>query len=244
MFMGGVVGKMMQEFALVLSAAVVISVFLALTFTPMLCGRFLRQPEPARNGVLRALESGFAAVERGYARGLDVVLRHMPLTMVFFFLTLTLTVALYATAKTGFFPQQDAGFLQGTMVTAQGSTYANTDLKAHEVIKIITADPDIDEAHYTVANGDSSQTNFNIGLRSRHDGRTASATDIINRLRPQLTSVVGAQTILQATQDITIGARPARAQYQYTLSDGDPEAGRAQTAGPRARWRPCRSCLS
>ncbi len=222
MFMGGVVGRMMQEFALVLSAAVVISVFLALTLTPMLCGRFLRAPEPPRDPILRGLERGFARIEHGYARALDVVLGHKRLTMVVFFATLALTVGLYTTAKTGFFPQQDAGFLSGTLITAQGSSFANTEAKGAEILKVIASDPDVDEAHYTIGGGGDSSTGvINVGLRSRADGRRTSASDIINRLRPKLTGVVGAQAVLQATQDITIGARPARAQYQYTLSDGD-----------------------
>ena len=221
MFMGGVVGRMMQEFALVLSAAVVVSVFLALTLTPMLCGRFLQPPQPSQSRFMRALETGFARIETGYVRALDVVLRHKIATLAVFFLTMALTVWLYATAKTGFFPLQDAGFLGGNMVTAQGSSYANTDAKTREVLKIIADDPDVEEAHYTVNAMDTSQAILNVALKPRAEGRKASASDIINRLRPKLANVVGAQAILQASQDINIGARPARAQYQYTLSDGD-----------------------
>jgi HAE1 family hydrophobic/amphiphilic exporter-1 len=219
MFMGGVVGIMMREFALTLSAAVAVSVLLSLTLTPMLCARFLKAPKPPTSPFMKALEVGFQRLERSYARGLEVVLRHQLTTLVVFGFTLILTGILYATSQTGFFPQQDTGFIQGTVVTPQGSPYAYTDKKSVEATKIIAADPDVEEAHYNA--GGSAQASLNIGLRSRADGRTATATDIINRLRPKLAQIVGTQVILQAMQDITIGGRSARAQYQYTLSDGD-----------------------
>jgi multidrug efflux pump subunit AcrB len=219
MFMGGIVGIIMREFALTLSAAVLVSVVLSLTLTPMLCARFLKAPKPLHSRCMKALEKGFRQLEIRYAHGLDVVLRHKLATIVVFGITLALTGMLYATARTGFFPQQDTGFIQGTLVAPQGSSFAYTERKAVEAMKIITADPDVYEAHFNA--GNSAQANLNAGLRSLEDGRTASANQIIDRLRPKLANIVGAQAILQAMQDITIGGRPARAQYQYTLFDGD-----------------------
>ena len=221
MFMGGVVGIIMREFALTLSAAVLVSVILSLTLTPMLCARYLTVPKPPTSRIIKALEAGFRKLELRYASGLELVLRHKPITIVLFGFTLALTGMLYATARTGFFPQQDAGFLQGTLVAPQGSSYAYTDKKAIEAMKIIAADPDVYEAHYNA--GSSAQASLNAGLRSLADGRTASANEIIDRLRPELAQIVGVQVIMQALQDITIGGRPARAQYQYTLFDGDLE---------------------
>jgi HAE1 family hydrophobic/amphiphilic exporter-1 len=221
MFMGGVIGIIMREFALTLSAAVLVSVILSLTLTPMLCSRFLKAPTPHKSGFMKRLEAGFHRLETSYARGLDVVLRHKLTTLVVFVFTIVLTGMLYVTAQTGFFPQQDTGFLQGSVVAPQGSPFAYTNQKAMEAMKIIASDPDIDEAHYNA--GGSAQAQINIALRLRENGREASATDIINRLRPKLAEIVGVQVILQAMQDITIGGRPARAQYQYTLSDGDLE---------------------
>ncbi|MDR2214930.1 MAG: efflux RND transporter permease subunit, partial [Nevskiaceae bacterium] len=136
-----------------------------------------------------------------------------------FIVSIGLTVGLYVTAQTGFFPQQDTGFLQGTLVAPQGSPFAYTNEKAAEAVRIIGADRDISEAHYNA--GGAAQATFNIALRPREEGRKASATDIINRLRPQLAEIVGVQVILQAMQDITVGGRSGRAQYQYTLSDTD-----------------------
>jgi HAE1 family hydrophobic/amphiphilic exporter-1 len=219
MFMGGVIGIIMREFALTLSAAVVVSVILSLTLTPMLCARFLKAPKPPTSRFMKGLEAGFHRLETSYARGLDVVLRHKFTTLMVFVFTLVLTGMLYVTSQTGFFPQQDTGFLQGTVVAPQGSPFVYTNQKAVEAMRIIGADPDIDEAHYNA--GGSAQATLNVALRSRDDGRNASATDIINRLRPKLAEIVGAQVILQAMQDITVGGRSGRAQYQYTLSDGD-----------------------
>jgi hydrophobe/amphiphile efflux-1 (HAE1) family protein len=220
MFMGGIVGIIMREFALTLSAAVLVSVVLSLTLTPMLCAQYLKPPQPPTSRALKWLEDGFLSLEARYARGLDKVLRHKLATLTIFISTLALTVVLYATAHTGFFPQQDTGFLQGTVVAPQGATYAYTDAKAVEAMKIIATDPDVFETHYYIG-GNSSQASLNIGLRLLEAGRTANAGQIIDRLRTRLASIVGVQIILQAMQDITIGGRPSRAQFQYTLSDGD-----------------------
>jgi hydrophobe/amphiphile efflux-1 (HAE1) family protein len=219
MFMGGVVGIIMREFALTLSAAVLVSVILSLTLTPMLCARYLTAPKPPTSSIIKGLEAGFRKLELRYASGLEIVLRHKPTTIVLFGFTLVLAGMLYATARSGFFPQQDTGFLQGTLVAPQGSSYAYTDKKAIEAAKIIAADPDVYEIHYNA--GSAAQASLNVGLRSLENGRTASANEIIDRLRPELAKIAGAQVIMQAMQDITIGGRPSRAQYQYTLFDGD-----------------------
>ena len=220
MFMSGIVGRLMREFALTLSAAVVLSVTLSLTFTPMLCGKFLKAPEPPKNPLMKGLETGFHNLERGYARGLDAVMRHKPLTLFTFICTAILSVALYMTSPTGFFPQQDTGFLGGGMQTAQDSSYAYTDAKSQEMVKIIAQDPDVEEAHYNIGNNPTN-SNLNVTLRTREDGRRATADQILQRLRPKLARVVGANAGLQANQDINVGGRFTRAQYQYTLSDAD-----------------------
>ena len=122
MFMGGVVGRLMREFALTLSAAVVVSIVLSLSLTPMLAAQFLRPPEPASNGFIRALEQGFHRIETSYAWALDIVLRHMRITLAVFLVTAAAAVVLYATVPTGFFPQQDTGFLTGVFVTSQDAS--------------------------------------------------------------------------------------------------------------------------
>jgi HAE1 family hydrophobic/amphiphilic exporter-1 len=221
MFLGGVVGRLMREFAFTLSAAVILSIFFSLTVTPMLASRFLKPPDPPRNPLTRALERGFTRLERGYARGLDVVLRHKLVTLAIFFATMALAVALYATTPTGFFPQQDTGFLGGVVVTSQDSSFAKLREKIAAVANVICADPDVATAGFFVGNGGSNQANMNIALRPRESGRRVSADQIIGRLRPKLAALVGVQTFLQANQDINVGGRAGRAQYQYTLSDPD-----------------------
>ncbi len=219
MFMGGVVGRLMREFALTLAAAVVLSVCLSLTFTPMLCAKFLKTPQPAKNPIMKGLETGFHNLEKSYARGLDVVMRHKLATIAVFIGTAVLAVVLYATAKTGFFPQQDTGFIQVTMITNQDSGYTRTDAKAREVAKIIAEDPDVEEAGYVIG-GNLSQSNLLLTLRPKDDGRKASSEQIIARLRPRVARVIGVQTIMSSQQDIVIG-RGGRAQYQYVLADAD-----------------------
>ncbi len=220
MFMSGIVGRLMREFALTLSASVLISVALSLTFTPMLCARFLKAPQPYASAILKGLERAFERLERSYAHGLGRVMRHKPLVMIAFLATTVLSAALYLTAQTGFFPQQDTGFLQASVLTAQDSSYESTDAKAQQVLKIIGADPDVEEAHYNIG-GNVTNAYINIALKSRDRGRTATAEQIMARLRPQLARVVGANTAMQANQDIVLGGRSARSQYQYSLWDAD-----------------------
>jgi HAE1 family hydrophobic/amphiphilic exporter-1 len=221
MFMGGVVGRLMREFALTLSAAVVLSIFFSLTVTPMLSSQFLRKPGPPNNPFTRGLEKGFLWLENSYATGLDVVLRHMRLTLVVFLATMALAVVLYATVPTGFFPQQDTGFLSGVIVTSQDASYQKLSQKIQNVAGVLQQDPDVAAMGFFVGNSSSNQANFTISLKPKEEGRKASADQIINRLRPQLGRLVGVQTFLQANQDINVGGRAGRAQYQYTLADAD-----------------------
>ena len=222
MFMGGVIGRLMSEFAITLSAAVVISIVMALTLTPMLCSRFLRPPQHATKGVMKGLEDGFAALERAYARGLDVVLRHKKVTLAVFILTAAAAVVLYATVPTGFFPQQDTGFLSGVAVTSQDASFGKTTQKVEAVAQVLKQDPDITAVTFYAGSNSVNQANFSVSLAPREQ-RSASADQIITRLRPKMAKLVGVQTFLQASQDINVGARGSRAQYQYTLADSDPD---------------------
>ena len=221
MFMGGVVGRLMREFAITLSAAVILSLVLSLTLTPMLCGRFLRQPRPARTPIMRALENGFRRLERGYADALDFVLRHMLITLGVFLVTMALAVVMYMTSSTGFFPQQDTGFITGVMVTAQDASVEKTKEKIQQVARVIGDDSAVAGIGLFMGNGGANQANLNISLKPKDSGRKATVDEVIARLRPKLANLVGVQTFLQAAQDINIGGRAARAQYQYTLSDAD-----------------------
>jgi len=219
MFMGGVVGRFMREFALTLSAAVAVSVILSLTLTPMLCGRFLQPPRASTHGLLHRLEQGFTALQAAYARGLDLVMRHPRTTLAAFLATAALSLLLYLTSSTGFFPQQDTGFIQGTIVLADGSSFEYATGKVKQVIDICVSEPGVAEGHGNISQGSASQAGVILTLAPRNT--RVSSDEIIARLRPKLARVVGARTVLQSQQDINIGARISRAQYQYTLSDTD-----------------------
>ncbi len=221
MFMGGVVGLLMREFGLTLSAAVVVSIGLSLSLTPMLAGHFLRRPKPAANAFIRALEGGFNWIESHYVRALDVVLRHTRVTLAVFIVTLLIATGLYVVVPTGFFPQQDTGFVQGAFVTAQDSSFDKTLQKSRDVASVVQQDPAIEGFGVFIGGGGVNQGNLFITLKPKDSGRTATADQVITRLRPKLAKLVGVQTFLQAAQDINIGGRAARAQYQYTLSDAD-----------------------
>ncbi len=221
MFMGGVVGLLMREFAITLSAAVLVSMVLTLTFTPMLCSLYLKAPKPPSNRFTRGLEHGFRRMDHHYGRALDAVLRHKLITLVVFIATAALAGYFYATAKTGFFPQQDTGFLSGVMLTSQDASFAKTKAKAQAVGSVIGADPGVAGFGLFVGNAGANQANVFIALKPKDSGRKATADQIIGRLRPKLADLVGVQTFLQAAQDINIGGRAGQAQYQYTLADSD-----------------------
>ena len=221
MFMGGIVGRLMREFAFTLSAAVLLSVALSLTFTPMVCARYLRAPSPPRTPVMKWLEAAFHKLDSSYAKALDVIFRHELATLAAFLGTAALAVVLYATSSTGFFPQQDTGFMSGVMVTSQDASYDKAVEKVQEVADIVRADPDVNEAHFYIGQGGLNQANFNISLVPMDKGRKHTADQIIAELRPKFAKLVGVEVSLQANQDITVGGRTGRAQYQYTLADAD-----------------------
>ena len=221
MFMGGVVGLLMREFAITLSAAVLVSLMLTLTLTPMMCAQFLKKPRPASNRIIKALDGGFHRLAKSYARGLDIVLRHQFITLMVFIATVAAAVILYATAQTGFFPQQDTGFLSGVMITSQDASFPKTREKAQQVAAVVSRDPDVAGFGMFVGGSSANQANMFIALKPKDSGRNASADQIIARLRPKLAQLVGVQTFLQASQDINVGGRPGQAQYQYTLSDSN-----------------------
>ena len=221
MFMGGVVGLLMKEFAFTLAAAVLVSMVLTLTLTPMLCSRFLRKPKPPSNPFAKRMDGGFRWLEDRYAKGLDKVLEHKLITLVVFIVTVALAGYFYATSKTGFFPQQDTGFLGGVMLTSQDASFDKAQRKIEAVGKVIASDPDISGFGMFIGNGGTNQANLFVALKARDDLVGVGLAPLVARLRPKLANIVGVQTFLQANQDINVGGRAGQAQYQYTLSDPD-----------------------
>lgn len=163
-------------------------------------------------------ERGFDSMLGAYRRALIIVLRHQPLTLVVFFITLIATVALYITVPKGFFPQQDTGNIQGVAEAAQDISFAGMSERAMAVADIVRQDPDVYSVGNTLGSSTLNTSNFFIALKSREAGRQASSDEIIARLRRKLASVHGVNLFMQSSQDISVGGRIARTQFQYTLT--------------------------
>ena len=223
LLMGGIIGRLFREFAVTLSMAIVVSALVSLTLTPMMASRFLKTPEEAHHGRLFALsERGFDAMLRGYERGLDVVLRFRFITLCVFFATVALSVYLFVIIPKGFFPQQDIGLISGISEAAQDVSPAAMMSHQQALGEIVLKDPAVDHVGMFVGGSGNAPNNGRmfIGLRPREE-RTENADQIIARLRPQLDKVEGAKLFLQAAQDVRVGGRPSRTQFQYTLQGAD-----------------------
>ncbi len=223
LLMGGIVGRLFREFAVTVTAAIAVSVVVSLCATPMLASRFLER-EPEHHGrVYRFIESGFDIMLAAYQRGLDVVFRHQFVTLCVFLATMAVTAVMFVTIPKGFFPTQDTGLITGISVGGQDVSPAEMKRRQLALSKVIATDPDVASFGSFFGSGYGNTLNtgrFFIGLKPR-DERTATATQIIDRLRPKLAQVIGVNLYLQPAQDITVGGRIARAQYQYTLQDID-----------------------
>jgi HAE1 family hydrophobic/amphiphilic exporter-1/multidrug efflux pump len=225
LLMSGVVGRLFREFAVTVTMAIMVSAFVSLTMTPMMCARFLRDRHQTRYGRLyRGAEVFFDWLLGRYDRGLKWVLRHQPLMLGLLLLTIGATAFLYIAIPKGFFPQQDTGLITGISEAAQDISFAAMMEKQQALAAVIAGDPDIASFASSVGpSGGSPGENtgrFFITLKP-HDQRQASADEIIKRLRLQLAKVEGVALFLQASQDINVGGRLSRTQYQYTLQDAD-----------------------
>jgi hydrophobic/amphiphilic exporter-1 (mainly G- bacteria), HAE1 family len=223
LLMGGVIGRLFREFALTVTAAIAVSVFVSLTLTPMLCALFLKQQHGKPGWISRAIEKMFELLLAGYRRTLDVALRFQFAVLVIFLATVGLTVWLFLQIPKGFFPVQDTGLIQGT--TEGGRDVSPTEMMRlqEKVIAVILKDQDVAGLAAFVGGGTGNTTNSGrmfITLKPREE-RQSTASEIINRLRPQLARQEGVATFLQAQQDIRVGGRPGRALYQYTLQSAD-----------------------
>jgi HAE1 family hydrophobic/amphiphilic exporter-1/multidrug efflux pump len=225
LLMGGIVGRLFREFAVTVTVTILVSAFVSLTLTPMMCSRFLRSSHDVQHGrFYNATERAFDLLLHGYDRGLKWVLRHQPLTLGILILTIAATGALYVVVPKGFFPQQDTGVIFGTSEAAQDISFAGMVERQRALADVVTRDPDVAGFLSAVgASGFSPSLNtgrFFINLKP-HDQRKSSADQIINRLRPQLARIEGVALFLQVPQDINVGGRLSRTQYQYTLQDAD-----------------------
>jgi hydrophobe/amphiphile efflux-1 (HAE1) family protein len=232
--MSGFVGRLFREFAVTVSVAIVLSLLISLTLTPMLCSRLLRHEAKNAHGRLyRALERCFDALLAVYEAGLRVVMRRRFLTLLATFGTIALTVYLYILIPKGFFPQQDTGMIVGITEAGQDISFAAMSERTQAVIDAVIKDPAVFSAGAAIGPGGSTAAinngRFFIALKP-HDQRDASADQVINRLRARLAKIQGITLFMQAAQDITVGGRLSKTQYQYTLADAD--------AGELAHWAP------
>ncbi|MHC2518969.1 efflux RND transporter permease subunit [Bradyrhizobium diazoefficiens] len=223
--MGGYVGKLFQEFAITITASLLLSLIISLTLTPMMCARLLKDESRRKHGKVYLLfERGFDSLLALYARGLRVVLRHRFATLLVMLSTIALTGYLYVIIPKGFFPQQDTGQIVGITEAAQDISFPAMSERQQALVAILQRDPDIQSvASYIGPGGPTATLNQGrifIVLKPK-PGRKASADQIINRLTPELAHIQGITLYMQAAQDITIGARLSKTQYQYTLTDAD-----------------------
>ena len=226
LFMGGLIGRLFHEFAVTLSMAILVSGVISLTLTPMLCSRFLK-PESSYGPpgwFYRLSERGYNFLLTGYEHGLKWVLRHQGFMLLVWFVTLVATVMLYFVVPKGFFPQQDTGTLFGATDASQDISFrAMADLQMR-VTRIVLADPAVDTVGSFIGAGSGNSTVNNgrmfITLKSPSE-RKVTADQIIGRLRKKLSGIPGITLFLQAVQDIRVGGRLSKAQFQYALQSGD-----------------------
>lgn len=228
LFMGDVVGRLFREFAITLAVAILISLVVSLTLTPMMCARLLkREPEAHEQGRFYRTSGAFIDwMIAEYGRMLRWVLKHQPLTLLVAIGTLALTVVLYMVVPKGFFPVQDTGVIQGISEAPQSISFAAMGERQQALAKIILEDPDVQSlSSYIGVDGDNATLNSGrllINLKP-HGERDLTATEVIARLQPQLDKLVGIRLFMQPVQDLTIEDRVSRTQYQFSLSSPDSE---------------------
>jgi len=219
--MGGIVGRLFREFAVTLSAAVLLSLVFSLTTTPMMCAKFLRSEHDRKHGrVYNAGERAFNWLHDGYRHSLDWVLDHQPLVLLITILTISLNIYLYFIIPKGFFPQQDTGRISGGILGQQDVSFEAMTAKLRVLNSIVLKDPSVDTAISFTGGGRGGGTNsanMFIQLKPRGQGRKESAFDVVNRLRPKLSHIPGAQLFMVPVQDVNIGGRQSNSQFQYTL---------------------------
>ncbi|GAC1699414.1 MAG: efflux RND transporter permease subunit [Steroidobacteraceae bacterium] len=221
LLMGGIVGRLFREFSITLSVAVLVSLLVSLTTTPMMCSRFIHHIDPARRGRwFRASERVFAGLLNFYARTLRWALANRGLVMVLLAATVVFNIYLFWVIPKGFFPQQDTGRLNGGIQADQAISFQSMSEKLRQFIKIVQADPAVDTVVGFTGGGSGGGGQTNSGfifVALKAKAQRIAADQVIARLRPQLDQVAGARLFLQAVQDIRVGGRQSSAQYQYTL---------------------------
>jgi multidrug efflux pump len=224
LLMGGIVGRLFREFAVTLSTAILVSMVISLTTTPMMCAYILKNPHAEKHGRLyRSMDRGFDWVLSLYRRSLRWVLENPVLILTVLLLTIALNVAIAIKIPKGFFPLQDTGSLGGAVRGPQDASFFSMNDAIQRILKDVTSDPAVQNVIAFTGGGGggggggaSNTGNMFISLKPLNE-RGISASDVINRLRPKLNRETGASSFLQAQQDLRIGGRGSNALYQYTI---------------------------
>ncbi|MEO6965838.1 MAG: efflux RND transporter permease subunit [Acidobacteriaceae bacterium] len=218
LLMGGIVGRLFREFAVTLATTIVISMIISLTTTPMMCAHILKGRNEEKHGALyRASENSFNKLLAVYRHSLAWVLDNPFLMLIVLLLIIALNVVVVLKIPKGFFPRQDTGVLVGGVQGPQDASFDVMNNSIKKIVKVIKTDPAVENVNAYVGSGNGGF--IFLSLKPR-DERTASADQIINRLRPKLDRLTGASVFLQAAQDLRIGGRSSSALYQYTLQSG------------------------
>jgi len=222
LLMSGIVGRLFREFAVTVTMTIAVSAVVALTLSPMMGSLFLRDERHKRHGrFYLALERGFQWLVDHYTRGLDFVLRHQRATLLTFIATVAVAVMLYVVVPKGFFPQQDTGIIVGLTDAPQDVSFDEMVRLERRLTEVIARDPAVASWGAFVGGGRPLNNGFVVvGLKPR-DERDATADQVINRLRGKIAAVPGGTVFLQAAQDLNVGGRTSRTQYQYTLQDAN-----------------------
>jgi HAE1 family hydrophobic/amphiphilic exporter-1 len=223
LLMGGVIGRLFREFAVVLAMTIFVSMCVSLTLTPMMASRFLRSHSETKHGKFyQWSERLFERMLHAYERGLDLALRWKLTTLLIFFATIVLSVHLFMIIPKGFFPQQDNGFLTGVSEASQDISFAEMKRKQEQLSNIVQADPAVDSIAMFIGGGGTALNSGRMYITLKpHDERDVDAQQIIARLRPKLEKVEGARLYLQASQDVRLGGRATRTQFEFTLQDAN-----------------------
>ncbi|WP_060481120.1 MdtB/MuxB family multidrug efflux RND transporter permease subunit [Pseudomonas sp. NBRC 111119] len=226
LFMADVVGRLFREFAITLAVAILISLVVSLTLTPMMCARLLkREPTPEEQGrFYRASGAWIDWLIKHYGNALQWVLKRQPLTVLVAVASLALTVILYMVVPKGFFPVQDTGVIQGISEAPQSTSFAAMSERQQALSRVILQDPAVQSlSSYIGVDGDNATLNSGrllINLKP-HGDRDVTASEVISRLQPKLDKLVGIRLFMQPVQDLSIEDRVSRTQYQFTLSSPD-----------------------
>jgi multidrug efflux pump len=218
LLMGGIVGRLFREFAITLSTAIVVSMVISLTTTPMMCAHLLKSERDNKHGrVYMASERFFDWILNLYRRSLRWTLDNPGLILTTLILTIALNVAIAIKIPKGFFPQQDTGQLNGAIRGPQDASFPSMNAALLQIQRTIKADPSVANVIGSAGGGGATNTGQVFVMLKPLGQRTMSASDVINELRPKLNRITGASTFLQASQDLRIGGRGGNAQYQYTI---------------------------